>query len=359
MARTRMIVLNMLKDDLYQKYDFARRLTFDYSSPTMKQISLSFLAFVFCLNTFAQQTGDYTITIATSDPSLDDSLDIYFHVPNTYSPSSPSKMILGFHGLGNPNNSDDIRNYLSPLGDSLNAVVVCPNPYLQDQPRSEVVLNLAYDSVMTWFNIDVNQVYLTGYSAGSDVAAQYFFGDPSHPMKGLIWHSPGFFFSPDLSNPQEIPPVCLCTGTVDFTSFIQTAALNNSLDGSGFPYMYNEIPGVAHTMEYPTFTEEMLECINFIDANTSNVGIQEWNGNPVSIYPNPLTEGVNLILTGLEGDVTIAVLDVNGSLVWNKQLKNASRQVSFEDFRNGLSAGLYTIQIQSEKGNLAKKLVVK
>ena len=344
-----------------QKYDFARRLTFDYSTPTMKQISLSFLAFVFCLNTFAQQTDDYTITIATSDPSLiGDSLDIYFHVPSTYSPSSPSKMILGFHGLGNPNNSVDIRNYLSPLGDSLNAVVVCPDPYLQDQPRSEVVLNLAYDSVMTWFNIDVNQVYLTGYSAGSDVAAQYFFGEPSHPMKGLIWHSPGFFFNPDLSNPQEIPPDCLCSGTVDFTSFIQTAALNNSLNGSGFPYIYNEIPGVDHTMEYPTFTEEMLECINFIDANsTSNVGIEEWKGNPVSIYPNPLTDGANLILTGLEGDVTIAVLDINGRLVWDKQLKNASSQVSFEDFRNGLSAGLYTIQIQSEKGILAKKLVLK
>lgn len=327
----------------------------------MKQILLSLGLFLLSANAIAQQTGDYTITIATSDPSLSgDSLDIYFHVPNTYSPSSPSKMILGFHGLGNPNNSGDIRNYLSPLGDSLNAVVVCPDPYLQDQPRSEVVLNLAYDSVMTWFNIDVNQIYLTGYSAGSDVAAQYFFGDPSHPMKGLIWHSPGFFFNPDLSNPQEIPPVCLCSGTVDFTSFIQTAALNNSLDGSGFPYLYNEIPGVGHTMEYPTFTEEMLECINFIDANsTSNVGIEEWTGSPVSIYPNPLTDGANLILSGLEGDVSISVFGINGKLVWNEQLKNASNRVPLEDFRNGLSAGLYTIQIQSEKGSLVKKLVVK
>ncbi|MFT6210064.1 MAG: hypothetical protein ACJAYA_000550 [Bacteroidia bacterium] len=48
----------------------------------MKHISL--FAFVLYLNTFAQQTGDYTVTIATSDPSLNgDSLDIYFHVPDT------------------------------------------------------------------------------------------------------------------------------------------------------------------------------------------------------------------------------------------------------------------------------------
>ncbi|MBP9151671.1 MAG: T9SS type A sorting domain-containing protein [Flavobacteriales bacterium] len=308
----------------------------------------------------AQQTGDYTLTIATSDPSLNgDSLDIYFHVPSTYNSSVPSKMILGFHGLGNPDNSNDIRNYLSPLGDSLNAVIVCPNPYLQDQPRSEVVLNLAYDSVMAWFNIDTNQVYITGYSAGSDVAAQYFFSEPSHKMKGLIWHSPGFFFNPDLSNPQDIPPVCLCTGTADFTSFLQTAALNNSLDGASFPYLYNQIPGVDHTMEYPTFTQEMLECINFIDANTPNVGIDEWQGDPVSIYPNPLTEGADPILTGLEGNVSISVFDVSGKMVWGKKLYNVSGKLELADFREGISEGLYTIVLGSEKGTLAKKLVVR
>ena len=312
------------------------------------------------LGLMAQQTGDYTITIATSEPSLSgDSLDIYFHVPDTYDASNPSKMILGFHGLGNPNNSDDIRNYLSPLGDSLNAVVVCPDPYLQDQPRSEVVLNLAYDSVMTWFNIDTNQVYITGYSAGSDVAAQYFFGEPSHPMKGLIWHSPGFFFNPDLSDPQEIPPVCLCSGTVDFTSIIQTNLLNNSLNGASFPYLYNQILGVGHTMEYPTFTEEMLECINFIDANTSNVGVEEWSGNKVSIYPNPLSSNQELMLSGLDGNVTISVLDISGKAVFSKQFKNVSKRTSIANFRNGLSAGIYTIQIQFKKGNLSKKLVIR
>ena len=321
------------------------------------------LTFLFVLNSVAlvaQQTGDYTTTIATTAPFLNgDSLDIYFHVPNTYNANIPSKMILGFHGLGNPNNSDQIRNYLSPLGDSLNAVVVCPDPYLQDQPRSEIVLNLAYDSVMTWFNIDTNQVYITGYSAGSDVAARYVFGEPSHRMKGFIWHSPGFFSSPDLSSPEEIPPVCLCNGTVDFVSIVQANVLNGSMSNAGFPYLYNQIPGVAHTMEYPTFTQEMLECINFIDANSPNVGISEWSGNSVSMYPNPLNEGEELILTGLEGDVSISVFDVSGRVVWSQQVNNASDRMTISGFRNQLTAGLYSVLIQSEKGRLTKKLVVR
>ncbi len=326
----------------------------------MKQFLLAALFALLGINAIAQQTGDYTITIATTGPSLNgDSLDIYFHVPASYTPSVEHKMILGFHGLGNPDNSNQIRNYLSPLGDSLNAVVVCPDPYLQDQPRSEIVLNLAYDSVMTWFNIDTNEVYITGYSAGSDVAAQYFFGEPSHPMKGLIWHSPGFFFNPDLSDPEEIPPVCLCSGSADFTSFLQTAALNNSLDGAGFPYLYNEIPGVDHTMDYPTLTEEMLECINFIDANTSGLGVSEWSGNPVSMFPNPLAEGQELVLLGLDGDANISIFDASGKMVWNKQLKNASSRTVISDFRNGLAVGLYTVLVQSEEGILTNKLVVK
>lgn len=326
----------------------------------MKQILLAALFALLGINAIAQQTGDYTITIATSEPSLNgDSLDIYIHVPTSYNPSVEHKMILGFHGLGNPDNSAQIRDYLSPLGDTLNAVVVCPDPYLQDQPRSEVVLNLAYDSVMTWFNIDTNQVYITGYSAGSDVAAQYFFGEPTHPMKGLIWHSPGFVFNPDLSNPQEIPPVCLCTGTQDFTSILQTAALNNSLDGAGFPYMYNEIPGIGHTMDYPTLTEEMLECVSFIDANTSGLSVSEWTGNTVSLYPNPISENQELLLLGLEGDVRISVFDASGKLVWEKQLKNASNRTKISDFRNGLSVGLYSVLIQSKDGRLVKKVVVR
>jgi len=326
----------------------------------MKHLSAVLFSVLISFSALAQQTDDYTITIATSDPSLNgDSLDIYFHVPNTYNPSVPAKVILGFHGLGNPDNSAQIRDYLSPLGDSLNAVVVCPDPYLQDQPRSEIVLNLAYDSVMTWFNIDTNQVYITGYSAGSDVAAQYVFGEPSHRMKGFIWHSPGFFSSPDLSNPQDIPPVCLCSGTVDFVSILQANILNGSMSNAGFPFLYNQIPGVDHTMEYPAFTQEMLECINFIDANTPNVGVSEYNGNTVSMFPNPLNDGQELTLTGLEGDVSISVFDASGKMVWNRHLKNASNRIAISDFRNGLTVGLYSVSIVAEQGSFTKKLVIR
>jgi hypothetical protein len=178
-------------------------------------------------------------------------------------------------------------------------------------------------------------------------------------MKGFIWHSPGFFSSPDLSNPQDIPPVCLCSGTVDFVSIVQANILNGAMSNAGFPYLYNQISGVDHTMEYPAFTQEMLGCINFIDANTSGLGITEWTGSTVSMFPNPLNEGQELILTGLEGNVTVSVLNASGKLVWNRHLINGSNRITISDFRNELAVGLYTVSILSKQGSLTKKLVVR
>jgi hypothetical protein len=131
------------------------------------------------------------------------------------------------------------------------------------------------------------------------------------------------------------------------------------MGNAGFPYLYNQIPGVAHTMEYPTFTEEMLECIDFIDSNTSGLGVSEWAGKSVSVFPNPISENQELVLVGLEGDVNISVFDASGKMIWNEQLINTSNRVTISDFRSGLSAGLYSVLIQSEEGRLTKKLVVR
>ena len=158
---------------------------------------------------WAQPTGDFTIGFATQDTSLtQDSLHIYFYVPADYDGSTPYKLIIGNHGLGDPNNSMQIRDYLSSTGDSISALVMCPDPYLRNQRRSKLVLNIALDSVTQWFNLDTNEYYIAGYSAGSDVAAQYVLDNPKHKMKGLIWYAPGFFYQPELMALDiEIDPV--------------------------------------------------------------------------------------------------------------------------------------------------------
>jgi len=139
------------------------------------------------------------------------------------------------------------------------------------------------------------------------------FGDPQYAMKGLIWHSPGFFFSPDLSDPQSIPPVCLCSGSQDFTSIVQTNLLNNNLSSSGIPYQYIAMLGVGHTMDYPAFVQTMRQCIDFIDAqystNVDIVGVEQ----SMRVVPNLIRAGELISLQGnYENNAEIHVIDMTG-----------------------------------------------
>src|SRR5687768_9365299 len=84
---------------------------------------------------FAQQTGDFEIGFPSPDTLLtEDSVHITFHVPASYQASIPAKLIIGVHGLGNPQTPEQIRNYFSPTADSLYAIVACPKPYITAQP---------------------------------------------------------------------------------------------------------------------------------------------------------------------------------------------------------------------------------
>ncbi len=278
----------------------------------MKYLHLTLIAFIIgAFSAIAQPTGDFVRSfVLTESPNTGDTLDIYFYIPANFSFNEPAKMIIGQHGLGNPDNSMQIRQYLTPVADSINAILMCPDPYLQDQPASTASLNEALDSAFTWYNVNGNELYIAGYSAGSDVAAQYVLNSPKYYMKGLIWHSPGFFANPSNSSFSIAPPICLCWGDQDFVSALQNTTLDNTIGNSDAPYHHITMPGVDHTMEYPTFPAVMIECINFID--NAAVGVDEKEARNVRIYPNPAQAGEAVYLSGLEPNTQVQLMDVAG-----------------------------------------------
>jgi len=327
-----------------------------------KVITLSFFSIVLHLCSSAQQTGDFSIGFPSPDTLLtDDSVYIYFHVPAAYQQSVPSKMILGIHGAGNPKTPQAIRNYFSPTGDSLNAIVVCPKPYLGDQPRSELVINLTVDSVLQWYNIDTNEIYIAGYSAGSDVASKYVLENPLHKMKGLIWYAPGFFFKPELSQQTEFPPTCLCFGDQDPISNIlgQVTSIRDSFANSPFDFFYNEIPGITHTMEFPNFTREMLECFRFMDnpqsfiPDSSYVGEQTILPQSFGIYPNPSNGKV--FFTGANSAVgDLSVTDMLGKTILEKKDFHPNQFINL----SGEAPGIYIVSYRTGKENFFTRLIL-
>ena len=57
--------------------------------------------------------------------------------------------------------------------------------------------------------------------------------------------------------------------------------------------MLNEISGVGHTVAFPTYPEEMMECINFIESNYSAASLTLLGGKiTLSVYPNPSAQGL-------------------------------------------------------------------
>jgi len=76
------------------------------------------------------------------------------------------------------------------------------------------------------------------------------------------------------------------------------------------------------------------------------VGVSETKGEDlnVSFYPNPFNETLNVVIP--QGRYEISLIDILG-----RNVRNMSVEGDFQIQRNGLTEGLYLLQIVS-KGNL-------
>ncbi|MEN8817355.1 MAG: S8 family serine peptidase [Nonlabens sp.] len=97
--------------------------------------------------------------------------------------------------------------------------------------------------------------------------------------------------------------------------------------------------------------------INFceVPAVLSNEIIEDLD---FAIYPNP-SNGLFTVSSSndLDGDATINVVDLNGRVVFTKDIQNASRLNETIDVQN-LTSGLYLLQIQSGTSRTVKKIII-
>jgi len=170
----------------------------------------------------------------------------------------------------------------------------------------------------------------------------------------------------------------LAAGTVTAT----TAVLNwNAVAGStgryevnygmaGFPQGSGQITTVNGST---TVTLEGLESETMYDAyvrvycaegvasnwstkvtfETSRVGINDVDGNAISLYPNPASTTVTL--TGIEGAATVTVVDMNGRETGKWNVENGKLTIDVSD----LAQGAYFVRITGEQVNAIRKLIVR
>ena len=87
-------------------------------------------------------------------------------------------------------------------------------------------------------------------------------------------------------------------------------------------------------------------------------GIADVNGVNVTVYPNPTSDNTTIALSGVSGDVTITIVDLNGRTVKSDSMSCDGDCVKTLVV-SGLAEGAYFVRVSGEGINMVKKLVVK
>ncbi len=94
-------------------------------------------------------------------------------------------------------------------------------------------------------------------------------------------------------------------------------------------------------------------------AFSTTIGINTADGsNMVSIYPNPAEQSTTIRVSGVEGMVTVTIVDMNGRTVSTATLEcsgDCEKMMNVTD----LAAGSYFVRLQGNEFNAVKKLIIK
>ena len=88
----------------------------------------------------------------------------------------------------------------------------------------------------------------------------------------------------------------------------------------------------------------------------SSVGIADVESASLTIYPNPARESATIMLSGVSGEVTVTVVDMNGRTVGQYSTSSTDRLTL--DL-SGYAQGAYFVRVSGEGVNMVKKLIVK
>ena len=102
-------------------------------------------------------------------------------------------------------------------------------------------------------------------------------------------------------------------------------------------------------------TDMYILDIDDIKVSTERVSINEVESDMISLYPNPASEMVSINAEGLEGMVTVQILDLTGRVMM--QQEGAAQNFRFDV--SSFAKGSYFVRMNGENINAVRKLIVK
>jgi len=122
---------------------------------------------------------------------------------------------------------------------------------------------------------------------------------------------------------------------------------------------YNAAPTACETFSYGEVEDYSVNITSSSSAPSTENPFAEKFGNEkvdiFSIYPNPATEKLNVVLNGIEGEVSARIYDMRGAVVKFQMLTDRNNTIEIND----LAPGVYMISIDDEKQPITKQLIKK
>lgn len=139
---------------------------------------------------------------------------------------------------------------------------------------------------------------------------------------------------------------------VDFDFVADTIKyyLNNTLILSGTAVGASEVQQLS--FKHSNYSNGAY--IDNIKIEESTLGTEEHLASKLSVYPNPATDVINISNPQNLAINGVMVTDLNGRTIINQESTNdAETRV----YLNGISAGIYSIQINTDKGTSTQKVI--
>ena len=104
-------------------------------------------------------------------------------------------------------------------------------------------------------------------------------------------------------------------------------------------------------------SRSIIRKLTLEDVTSSSIETYDENAR-IFIYPNPTSSSATISVTGVNGKVRIAVVDMNGREVRSETLECTNDCEKTMDVEN-LAQGAYFVRITGENVNMVRKLVVR
>jgi len=114
------------------------------------------------------------------------------------------------------------------------------------------------------------------------------------------------------------------------------------------------VSGGAAVAVHPLITNPVIVdytgCVSFLG------GADELTESDISVFPNPFSDQLTVTFSAVQTNSTVRIIDLPGKEVYNSGVLTGTETLIIP--RSGLKAGLYLLQLQTEKGIQTKKIII-